>query len=65
MLAVGVSFVALRNTTLYHAQVPTKRDSAAHRDDLILDFLKDIRVSGFSFATEARHLSQRDPSEAR
>ncbi|MFO0736521.1 MAG: chloride channel protein [Labilithrix sp.] len=45
MLAVGVSFVALRNTTLYHAQVPTKRDSAAHRDDLILDFLKDIRVS--------------------
>ncbi len=44
MLAEGIAFVALRNETLYHAQVPTKRDSPAHRGDLILDFLKDIRV---------------------
>ena len=44
MLAEGIAYVALRNQTLYHAQVQTKRDSPAHRDDLILDFLKGIRV---------------------
>jgi len=44
MLAEGIAYVALRNKTLYHAQVQTKRDSPAHRDDLILDFLKGIRV---------------------
>ncbi|MDB4933873.1 MAG: Chloride channel protein [Labilithrix sp.] len=44
MLAEGIAYVALRNQTLYHAQVKTKRDSPAHRDDLILDFLKGIRV---------------------
>ncbi|QUS47338.1 CBS domain-containing protein [Salmonella enterica subsp. enterica serovar Dessau] len=44
MLAEGIAFVALRNKTLYHAQVPTKRESPAHRDELILDFLKGIRV---------------------
>ena len=44
MLAEGIAFVALRKHALYHAQVTTKRDSPAHRDDLILDFLKGIRV---------------------
>ncbi len=44
MLAEGIAFVALRNRSLYHAQVPTKRDSPAHRDDLIVDLLKEIRV---------------------
>jgi chloride channel protein, CIC family len=44
MLAEGIAYVALRNQTLYRAQVRTKRDSPAHRDDLILDFLKGIRV---------------------
>jgi CIC family chloride channel protein len=44
MLAEGIAYVALRNHTLYHAQVTTKRDSPAHRDDLILDFLRGIRV---------------------
>src|SRR5688500_5748817 len=44
MLAEGIAFVALRNRTLYHAQVPTRRDSPAHRDDLIMDILKGIRV---------------------
>jgi chloride channel protein, CIC family len=44
MLAEGIAFVLLRNQVLYHAQVKTKRDSPAHRDDLILDFLKGIRV---------------------
>jgi CIC family chloride channel protein len=45
MLAEGIAFVALRNRTLYHAQVPTKRDSPAHRDDLIFDVLTAIRVT--------------------
>jgi CIC family chloride channel protein len=44
MLAEGIAFVALRNRHLYHAQPATKRDSPAHRDELIMDFLKGIRV---------------------
>jgi len=44
MLAEGIAFVALRRRSLYHAQVPTKRESPAHRDDLIFDVLKEIRV---------------------
>lgn len=44
MLAEGIAFVALRNRSLYHAQVDTKRDSPAHRDDLIFDVLKGVRV---------------------
>lgn len=44
MLAEGIAFVALRNVSLYHAQVPTKRDSPAHKDDLIVDLLRRIRV---------------------
>ena len=31
MLAEGIAFVALRKRSLYHAQVPTKRDSPVHR----------------------------------
>jgi chloride channel protein, CIC family len=44
MLAEGIAFVGLRNRSLYKAQVDTKRDSPAHRDDLIIDVLKDVRV---------------------
>jgi chloride channel protein, CIC family len=44
MLTEGIAFVALRNRSLYHAQVATKRDSPAHRDDLIFDVLKGVRV---------------------
>lgn len=44
MLAEGIAFIALRNRALYHAQVETKRDSPAHRDDLILDVLRELRV---------------------
>jgi len=44
MLAEGIAFIALRNRTLYHAQVPTKRDSPAHREDLIFDVLTGVRV---------------------
>jgi CIC family chloride channel protein len=45
MFAEGIAFVALRHRSLYHAQVPTKRDSPAHRDELIFDVLTGIRVS--------------------
>ncbi|MEO7111627.1 MAG: chloride channel protein [Polyangiaceae bacterium] len=44
MFAEGIAFVALRGTSLYHAQVQTKRDSPAHRDDLITDVLQEILV---------------------
>jgi CIC family chloride channel protein len=44
MFAEGIAFVALRNRSLYHAQVATKRDSPAHREDLIYDVLTGIRV---------------------
>jgi CIC family chloride channel protein len=44
MLAEGIAFVALRHKSLYLAQVPTKRDSPAHRDELIFDVLKGMQV---------------------
>jgi CIC family chloride channel protein len=44
MLAEGIAFVALRNRSLYTAQVATKRDSPAHRDELIFDVLTGVRV---------------------
>jgi chloride channel protein, CIC family len=44
MLALAVSFVALRKRTLYDAQVPTQRDSPVHRDALLLDVLRAVRV---------------------
>jgi CIC family chloride channel protein len=45
MLAEGIAFVALRHRSLYPAQVGTKRDSPAHREDLIFDVLRGVRVS--------------------
>lgn len=44
MLAQGIAFVALRKRVLYHAQVPTQRDSPAHRDTLLIDILSAIHV---------------------
>jgi CIC family chloride channel protein len=44
MLAQGIAFVALRKRALYDAQVPTQRDSPVHRDALLIDVLKAIRV---------------------
>jgi CIC family chloride channel protein len=45
MLATGISFIALRNRSLYHAQRATLRDSPAHRDELVFDVLRDVRVA--------------------
>jgi chloride channel protein, CIC family len=44
MLAEGIAFVALRKRTLYEAQVPTRRDSPAHREELIFDVLRGVPV---------------------
>jgi CIC family chloride channel protein len=45
MLTQGIAFVALRNRALYSSQVPTQRDSPIHRDSLLLDVLRGMRVS--------------------
>jgi chloride channel protein, CIC family len=44
MLALGISYVALRKTALYESQVGTPRESPVHRDALLLDLLHSIRV---------------------
>ncbi|RYE93143.1 MAG: chloride channel protein, partial [Myxococcales bacterium] len=42
MLAEGVAYVALRNHTIYHAQVPARRDSPAHRGEITVDALEGL-----------------------
>jgi CIC family chloride channel protein len=74
MFAEGIAFVALRHRTLYHAQVPTKRDSPAHRDELIFDVLKGVRVADvvvrerpyatFTTRTPAREVIQKAAGSA-
>jgi CIC family chloride channel protein len=74
MFAEGIAFVTLRGRTLYHAQVPTKRDSPAHRDDLIFDVLKGVRVADvvvrerpyatFTTRTPAREVIQKAATSA-
>jgi len=42
MLAEGVAFLALRRRSLYPAQVATKRESPAHRQDLVFHALAPL-----------------------
>jgi CIC family chloride channel protein len=63
MLAEGIAFVALRHRSLYHAQVPTKRDSPAHREDLIFDVLRGMRV-GDVFVKDRAYASFRTNTPA-
>ena len=44
MLAEGVAFVALRKRSLYEAQLPSKRESPAHRHDLVFHTLESLRA---------------------
>ena len=44
MLSVGVAFVLLRGRYLYRAQVPTRRDSPAHREPDQADVLTTLLV---------------------
>jgi CIC family chloride channel protein len=74
MLSEGIAFIALRRRSLYRAQVPTKRDSPAHREDLIYDVLKGVRVGDvvvkdrpyvtFEARTPAREVIQKLASAA-
>lgn len=45
MLAEGIAFVALRNHTLYEAQVPTRQHSPVHRVEPDLDVLQAVIVA--------------------
>ena len=61
MLCEGIAFVALRDTYLYPAQVPTARESPAHRDAVVHELLLSTTVDTLmsrpeqhvSFAPEA------------
>jgi CIC family chloride channel protein len=44
MLALGISFVALKRVSLYEAQVPTLADSPVHRNDILNDVLRTASV---------------------
>lgn len=44
MLCQGIAFILLRRRTLYSAQALTQQDSPAHRDELLLDVLRNVRV---------------------
>ncbi|MEP6654714.1 MAG: chloride channel protein [Myxococcales bacterium] len=46
MLAEGIGFIALRHHSLYHAQLPTRRQSPAHRDDSGLIVVPPLRAEG-------------------
>ena len=74
MLAEMIAFVALRHRSLYHAQVATKRDSPAHREDLIFDVLTGVGVTDvvvhdrpyatFETRTPAREVIQKAAASA-
>ncbi|MDC0740440.1 chloride channel protein [Polyangium mundeleinium] len=49
MLAEGIAFVALRDRSLYSAQVPTQRDSPAHPPG-VLDVLGSLKVADVMIA---------------
>jgi len=44
MLALGISFVAMRRRSLYEAQVPSQRDSAAHQEEALVSALETTTV---------------------
>ena len=68
MLAEGVAFVALRRRSLYSAQLPSKRESPAHRHDLVFHALESMRAGdvavrdrpfiSFEMATPAHQVIQ-------
>lgn len=44
MLALGISFVAMRRVSLYGSQVESQTDSPVHRDAFLLDVLQNVQV---------------------
>jgi len=45
MLALGISYVALRKTALYESQLGTQQESPVHRDALLLELFRSIHVA--------------------
>jgi CIC family chloride channel protein len=62
MLAEGIAFVALRKRSLYHAQVPTQRDSPAHQPagDEVPDLLRSALVAQVMRAVGAAEAAAAD-----
>jgi CIC family chloride channel protein len=58
MLAEGIAFVALRKRTLYHAQMPTQRDSPVHQGGDVPDLLQSALVSEVMHALERREAAE-------
>ena len=61
MLAEAVTFVMVRRWTLYEKQVPTRRDSAAHGAEFVLDVLQHVRVEDAVQLAEPRSLGASTP----
>jgi CIC family chloride channel protein len=55
MLALAISYVALRHRSLYEAQVPTQRDSPVHRDSLFRSAFTGVHVG--DVMSHRRHLT--------
>ncbi|BDC00123.1 chloride channel protein [Saccharolobus caldissimus] len=49
MVAAAISYLISGNYTIYQAQVPTKRDSPAHRSEFMIPVLESVRVSECKF----------------
>ncbi len=64
MLAEAVAFVMLRRWTLYERQVPSRRDSAAHGAEFVLDVLQNVRVREVSQLVPPRSLEANTPLAA-
>jgi CIC family chloride channel protein len=64
MLSQGIAFIALRKRTLYSAQVETQRDSPVHRDSVLLDVLRSMRVSDAIPERRAITIFERDTKPA-
>jgi CIC family chloride channel protein len=64
MLSAAIAFVGLRKHSLYPAQVRTKRESPAHRDDLVLDVLREVKV-GDALVRDRAYVSFRREANAR
>jgi chloride channel protein, CIC family len=62
MLTQGIAFVALRHRALYSAQVPTQQDSPVHRDALLLDLLRGMRVNELMRPTRPACFRKQTPS---
>ncbi|WP_202319797.1 chloride channel protein [Archaeoglobus neptunius] len=52
MVASTISYIITKDYTLYSNQVPTRVESPAHRNEMIVDLLEDIRVGDAMVSAE-------------